>query len=171
MQLVTARLVPLVFIATFLFATVKKINVYDKFASGVKNAVPLAMNAFPYLVAIFIMLTLFDVSGISKVLIDFLSPAFSFLGVPKELTSLILIKPFSGTGSLSALTEIYEKYSPDSFLGRCASVIYSATDTVFYMSALYFSNSKFKTLIKPLIIGMLSQLFSCVVACAVCLIF
>ncbi len=170
MQNLTARIIPFLFVATFSFATVKKVNVYDKFALGAKKAVPLALDAFPYLSAIFVMLTLFDASGVSFALTNFLSPVFAFFGIPKELTSLVLIKPFSGTGSLSVLAEVYAKYSPDSFIGKCASVIYSSTDTVFYMSALYYSDQGFKKLYKPLLIGLLSQLFSALSACAVCLV-
>ena len=113
---------------------------------------------------------LFEVSGLSSFVLKFLSPIFQTFGIPKELTKLVLIKPFSGSGSLALVSEIFTKYGVDSYLARCASVIYGSSETVFYVAAVYFAGAKTKKLAKPIIISLIASFFSCVFACFVCLI-
>ena len=90
------------------------------------------------------------------------------LGIPKELTKLVLIKPFSGSGSLAVLTDIFTKYGVDSYLSRCACVIYGSSETVFYIAAVYFAGAKTKKLAVPIIISLIASFFSCVFACLIC---
>ena len=128
-------IIPLFFILIFTFAFIKKVKPYDTFVDGVKSAVPFAVNVFPYLVSIFVLTELFEISGLSSLISDFLSPVFGFLGIPKELTKLVLIKPFSGSGSLATLSEIFTTYGAESYIARCACVIYGSSETVFYVAS------------------------------------
>ena len=98
--------IPALFLIIFLYAIIKKVKPYDAFTQGAKSAVPFAVSIFPYLVSIFVLTELFEVSGISNAVSNFLSPFFNLLGIPKELTKLVLIKPFSGSGSLAGLSTI-----------------------------------------------------------------
>jgi spore maturation protein B len=160
--------IPTLFLIIFVFALVKKVKPYDAFTLGAKSAVPYAVNIFPYLVSIFVITELFEVSGISTAVSNFLSPVFGFFGIPKELTKLVLIKPFSGNGSLAILTEIFTKYGVDSYLARTACVIYGSSETVFYIAAVYFAGAKTKKLATPIIISLIASFFSCVFACFIC---
>ena len=136
--------IPILFLIIFLFALIKKVKPYDAFTLGAKSAIPFAASLFPYLVSIFVITELFEVSGISNAVSTFISPFFNLLGIPSELTKLVLIKPFSGNGSLAILTEIFNTYGVDSYLSRCASVIYGSSETVFYVAAVYFAGAKTK---------------------------
>ena len=129
------------FLVIFVFAIFKKVKPYDAFTLGAKSAIPFAVSVFPYLVSIFVLTELFEVSGISNTVANFLSPLFNLVGIPKELTKLVLIKPFSGSGSLALLSEIFTEYGVDSYLSRCASVIYGSSETVFYVAAVYFAGA------------------------------
>ena len=160
--------VPVMFLAVFLFAIYKKVKPYDAFTTGAKSAIPFAVSVFPYLVSIFVLTELFEVSGLSTIISNFISPVLGFFGIPKELTRLILIKPFSGSGSLAVLSEIYTTYGVDSYLARCASVIYGSSETVFYVSAVYFANAKTKNLTKPIVISLTATFISCAFACLIC---
>ena len=162
--------IPLLFFIIFIYAIIKKVKPYDAFTEGAKSAVPFAVSIFPYLVSIFVLTELFEVSGISAAVADFLSPVFRLFGIPKELTKLVLIKPFSGSGALALLTEIYSTYGVDSYLARCASVIYGSSETVFYVAAVYFAGAKTKKLALPIAISLIASFFSCVFACFICLI-
>jgi len=104
------------------------------------------MKVFPYLVTIMVAVEVFRISGVSAVVADFLSPAMNFFGIPKELTELILIRPLSGAGSLAVLENIFITYGADSHIGRAASVVYGSSETIFYISAVYFSQTKVKKL-------------------------
>ena len=163
-------LIPILFLIIFIYSVVKKVKPYDAFTSGAKSAVPFAVSIFPYLVSIFVLTELFEVSGLSKIIINFISPVFKMFGVPKELTKLILIKPFSGSGSLALVSEIYSNFGVNSYISRCASVIYGSSETVFYIAAVYFAGAKTKNLIKPILISLFASFISCVFACFICLI-
>ena len=141
----------------------KKINVYDAFVEGASNAVPLIVSIFPYLVAIFLLCDLFEISGLSTVIINFLSPLVSALGIPKELTKLMLLKPFSGSGSLVLLTDIFKKYGTDTYVSILASAIYGSSETVFYVSAVYLSKCKNKKVTKAIIISLFATFISTII--------
>lgn len=162
---------PILIIALLFYAKYKKVNCYTTFVEGAKKSLPLIFDIFAYLVAIFIVIALFQVSGLSKICCDFLSPLFNFLGIPTEVLELVILKPFSGSGSLSSLSNIYETYGVDTYISRCASVIVGSSETVFYVSSVYFSKTKVKNLGYALPLAFLSTIISCVLACLFCKIF
>ena len=93
--------IPAIFLVVFVFAAVKKVKIYDEFSAGVKEAVSFTIALIPCLAAIFMMCAVFEKSGLSDALTKALAPVFGGLGIPPELTKLVLIKPFSGSGSLT----------------------------------------------------------------------
>ena len=131
----SSYIIPIFLIIIFIICAVKKVKVYDVFVDGAKESIPIVISLLPYIVAVLLMSELFEVSGLSKVFIEMLSPIFNLLGVPKELIKLIIIKPFSGSGSLALLTEIIKNYGTSSYLSICACAIYGSQETVFYISA------------------------------------
>ncbi len=161
-------IVPVIFIFLAVYARFKGVKLYDSFTEGAKGAFPLALSIFPYLAAIFIMTELFEASGLSDKLNGLLSPVWQLLGVPTELGRLVLIKPFSGSGSLAVLSDVYAKHGADSYISRCASVIFGSSETVFYVSAVYFAGCKHKKMLLPIIISLCASLLSAVLACAIC---
>lgn len=165
-----AYFIPIFFIVILIYSLIKKVKPYDAFTNGAKSAIPFAISIFPYLVSIFVMTELFEASGLSALFTKILSPIFNFLGIPSELTKLVLIKPFSGSGSLALLSEIFSTYGVDSYLSRCACVIYGSSETVFYIAAVYFAGAKTKKLTAPIIISLIASFFSCVFACFICLV-
>ena len=102
------------------------------------------------------------------ILTNLLSPAFGFLGIPPELTKLVLIKPFSGSGSLAYLNAIIAEHGADSYIARCACVCFGSSETVFYISAVYFAGLKVKKLAVPIVIVLISTLISTILACLLC---
>jgi spore maturation protein B len=114
------------------------------------------------------MINLLELSGIKTRLIDLLTPFLSFLGVPSEVVPLIAIKPFSGSGSLALLDEIFTSNGADSYVGRVASVIFGSSETTFYIAAVYFSDCKTKKLFAPIVISLVATLISAAVACLLC---
>ena len=162
-----ALIIPALFFALFLYALLKKVRLYDCFTEGVKEAVPLLLSIFPYLAAMLMLSELFERSGLSAALTQALSPAFSALGIPPEISKLVLLKPFSGSGSTALLSEIISAYGADSYIARCAAVAYGSSETVFYISAVYFAGSK-KNLAKPIAISLISNFISVILGCLLC---
>lgn len=165
---IAAYIIPAVFILVFIFAAIKKVKIYDEFSKGIAEAVKFTISLLPCLAAIFMMCAVFETSGLSALMTKALSPVFGALGIPKELTKLVLIKPFSGSGSLAYLNEIIESYGADSYITRCACVCYGSSETVFYISAVYFAGTKMKKLGGAIVIVLISTLISTIIACLLC---
>ena len=132
-------LLPVLILLVFVYAKIKKVNVYTSFISGAKQSVNLVVSIFPYLVTIMVMVQFIKISGLALLLAKIISPVFNLIGIPSELCELVLLKPFSGNGSLAILNEIYTTYGVDSSIGRSASVIVGSCDTVLYVTTLYCS--------------------------------
>ena len=111
---------------------------------------------------------LFEVSGLENKLAQLLNPLFAFTGIPDEIAPLLLVKPLSGSGALAVLAEILNRYGVDSYPARCACVAYGASDTIFYIGAVYFAGLKRKKLTLALVIALLSYVLSVVLCCLLC---
>ena len=152
----------------FVFCLIKNLPAYSYFASGAKDAIDLCVSTFPYLVAIYIAVELFSVSGLSAVFALAISPVLSVFGVPQELAELLIIKPFSGSGSLAILSDCISHYGADSYVARCASVLMSTSETLFYITAVYFGTVGTKKLKAAIPVALLSSFVGAVCACALC---
>lgn len=164
----TALAIPLLFIGLFAYALVKKVKLYDGFTAGAKKAIPLVVSLFPYLAAILILSELFERSGLSSAITSALTPVFSAMGVPAEISPLLLMKPFSGSGSTAILSEILASNGADGYVGRCACVCYGSSETVFYISALYFAGTAAKTPVKSILIALFSNFAAMILGCLLC---
>ena len=163
-----AVLVPRLFLAVFLIAAARRVKVYDRFAAGVAEVPSLLRSLLPYIAAVLILAELFEASGLSALLAEALSPAFRFFGIPPEIARLVLVKPFSGSGALSVVSEIFSAYGADSYIGRCAGAVYASGETVFYLAALYFAGAAEKKPVLPVLIALLSNLCAVGLACLFC---
>ncbi len=168
MTKILALIIPFIFFGSFAFALSRKVRVYDSFADGVKGVIPLIVSVFPYIAAVTMLSKLLEVSGLGGAMAKWLAPAFDFLGVPKEIAPLILIKPLSGSGGIAVLSDILELYGVDSYIARCACVVYGSSETIFYVGAVYFAGLKRKKLNVAVCIAVLSYLASVIFACFLC---
>ena len=96
--------IPVILIILLVYASAKKVKVYDSFAVGAGKGLSTVFSVFPYLVTIFIMTELFRESGLSDKLTGLLSPLFKALGIPAEIAPLVILKPFSGCRILAILS-------------------------------------------------------------------
>ena len=161
-------IIPLLILILLIFSIIKKVKPYDAFIDGAKQSIDLTFSIFPYLVGVLILSELFETSGLADMFSNLLSPVFSLFGIPKELSKLVMIKPFSGSGSLAILSDVYLKFGVDSYIARCASAIYGSSETVFFISSVYFAKSKNKKLFLPILISLIASFFSTVFACFIC---
>lgn len=161
-------IVPVLLILVVIYANFKKVNNYNSFVKGAKQSFALIYDIFAYIVAIFILIELFSQSGISDFLCNALSPALNFFGIPTQLAEFIVIKPFSGSGGLAMLSDIFTKFGADSYVGRCASVIMASSETVFYVATVYFSKTSVKKLGIAIPIALISNILCAIIACLLC---
>lgn len=160
--------VPCIIVIILVVGLVRKVNVYDSFVDGAKHALRLAMSVFPYLCAMFVMVNVLKASGVGSVVIKAVSPAFSLLGIPSELVELMLLRPFSGSGSLAILSDVYNSYGVDSYVGRCASVIMGSCETVFYVASVYFADTSVKHTGYAIPIALFCNVVGGVASCMLC---
>ncbi len=164
----TERIIPLLLICVFIVALAKRQKAYDIFVSGASNAFKVVLGVLPYLVAMFLMTELFTISGLNDALINLLAAFLKIFGIEKQLVPLILLKPFSGSGSLSLLSTIMKENGVDSYISRVAATIYASSETLFYISAVYYSACKEKPKLSAFLIVLFSNFISIVLACFIC---
>ena len=166
--MVSNYIIPILIFVLLVFATIKKTKPYNSFVEGAKSSISLVMDIFAYIVAVFIFIEIFDASGLCDYLTTALSPVFNFFGVPTELTKLTILKPFSGSGGLAILQDVFDKYGVDSYISRCGSVILASSDTVFYVSTVYFSKTSVKKLGIAIPIALFATFLSVILSCLFC---
>jgi spore maturation protein B len=161
-------LVPIILLATFVVAVIKKIKIYDSFIIGIRESLALVINLLPYLASIFMLIEIFKVSGLSVKLTNLLATPLSYLGIPKELIELLILRPLSGSGSLALVETIFTEYGVDSYVARSASVIMASNDTILYVVAVYLSASKDKKSGAAIIISIFASLMGAILTCFLC---
>lgn len=161
-------ILPILFLLMILYCIYKRINTYDTFVKGAKGAIKLVVDIFPFIASILIAVALLRVSGITDFLSKILSPAFNFLGIPSELTELVLLRPFTGSGSFGILENIFTTYGADSYISRCACVIMGCSETIFYVATVYISQTKVKKLFYAIPVALVCSLVGTIMACLIC---
>ena len=161
-------ILPIIIILTLIIAGIKRVNCYNSFVTGAKKSFDVVLGIFPYIITIMIMVQLMRVSGLAVLLSKVFNPVFNLFGIPNEVCELVLLKPFTGSGSLAMLNDIYATYGVDSYAARCASVIISSSDTVFYISTLYFSKTKVKRLLYAIPVSLIACFVGAILSCLLC---
>lgn len=146
----------------------KRINTYDHFVKGAKGAIKLVVDIFPFIASIMIAVALLRVSGITTWLTQILTPIFNLLGVPPELCELVLLRPFTGSGSYALLENVLTTYGADSYIARCACVIMGCSETIFYVATVYFSQTKVKKLLYAIPVALICSIVGTILACLIC---
>jgi len=126
-----------------LMAVFRRINVYEAFIEGAKDGFGVAVRIIPYLVAILVGIGVFRASGALDYLVTGIGNGFAAMGLPTDFIPALptaLMKPLSGSGARGMMVDAMTTYGADSFVGRLASVFQGATDTTFYILALYFGS-------------------------------
>jgi spore maturation protein B len=131
-------IVPFIIVAIPLYAfAFRRIKVYESFIEGAKEGFAMGVRIVPYLVGILVAIGMFRASGAMDWLVSLLRPATDLAGFPPEVLPTALMKPFSGSGALGLMSDLFKVHGPDSFIGRLASVIQGSTETTFYILAVY----------------------------------
>ncbi len=164
----SAYVIPVIIISLIVYSIVKKVNAYNSFVFGAKTSFDLILTSLPYIVAIFIAIEVLNASGLSKIISNFLSPFFGLFGIPAQLCELMLLKPFSGCGSLAVLENIFLKYGVDSYLARAGCVIAGSSEAIFYVTAVYFCKTKVTKFRYAIPVALIANFTGAVVACWIC---
>ena len=131
-------IVPLILLLATAFALRKKENAYNLLLTGGAEGLQLLITLVPALVMLLTAVSMLRSSGAMEVLGNWLSPVFSFFGIPPETALLVLVRPISGSAALGVGAELMAEYGPDSLVGRTAAIMLGSTETTFYTISVYF---------------------------------
>ena len=161
-------LIPMLIAFVLIYALIKRVDAYSGFVEGAKGALPLMAGLLPYIVAMFVAVELFRNSGLSDMLCKLISPIYKMVGMPAEVCELTLIRPFSSNAGYVILKDIFSQYGVDSYVGKCASVIMGSSDTIFYVSSIYFASTNVKKTGLAIPIALVCNVACCILACFCC---
>ena len=162
-------------ICGFILAGVRKrVNVYDAFIEGAKGGFETAVRIIPYLVAILVGIGVFRASGAMDVLVDGIRWCVESLGITAswvEALPTALMKPLSGSGARGMMVDTMTTYGADSFVGRLSCIFQGATDTTFYILAVYFGSVGIRHTRHAVAAGLLTDLAGIIAAIGIAYLF
>ncbi len=141
---VAANLLLFSIITSFiLLALIKKVNVYETFIDGAKDGFNVAIKIIPYLIAILVAVGVFRASGAMDMIVGLIQKLLVSLHIDSDFTGALptaFMKPLSGSGARGMMVDAMNTFGADSFVGRVSSIVQGATDTTFYIIAVYFGS-------------------------------
>ncbi len=167
-------LILLIFLLIILGALYKKINVFDAFIEGAKGGFDIAVKIIPYLVGMLVAISLLRTSGTFDVVINGIKSFFGLLGADTRFVDGLptaLIRPLSGGGARGMMIDTMKTFGPDSFAGRLSSVMQGASDTTFYVIAVYFGAVNIKDTRYAVGIMLLADLVGIITSILLCYMF
>jgi spore maturation protein SpmB len=121
----------------------RRINVYDAFVDGAKEGFTTAVRIIPYLVAFLVAIGVFRASGAMDILTGGIRSVVAMAGLDTGFVDALptgLMKSLSGSAANGLMIDTMKEYGADSFAGRMSCVVRGASDTTFYILAVYFGS-------------------------------
>lgn len=121
----------------------RRVNVYEAFVEGAKGGFDIAIKIIPYLVAILISIGVFRASGAMDYAIDGMRWFFALFTEKTDFVEGLptaFMKPLSGSGARGMMIDAFNTHGVDSFIGKLTATLQGATDTTFYIIAVYFGS-------------------------------
>ena len=172
---VVANVILFSIIMAFIWAGVrKKINVYEAFIEGAKGGFETAVRIIPYLVAILVAIVVFRASGAMDFIVGGVGRFVEWCGGNADYVAALptaIMKPLSGSGARGMMVDAMQQYGPDSFVGRLSCIFQGATDTTFYILAVYFGSVGVRNTRHAVSAGLLTDICGVIAAIAVAAIF
>lgn len=168
METVSKYIMPLIILFIIVFGVIRKKEVYQPFVAGASDGLKTLAEIIPSIVGILVAVSMIKASGAIELLAVALSPVLKLIGMPREIIPLALLRPFSGSGSVSVVSDIINTYGPDSYSGRIAAVMMGSTETTFYTVALYYGVAKVKNIRHTLHAALLADLCGIIGSVIIC---
>ena len=152
----------------------RKINIFDAFIDGAKEGFKTAVMIIPFLIAILVGIGVFRASGAMDFLMEGLRDLVALTGNDTRWVDgmpTALMKPLSGSGARGMMIDTMQTFGADSFAGRLSSVMQGATDTTFYIVAVYYGAVNIKNSRYTVPIALLVDLCSILAAIFVAYLF
>lgn len=157
-------IVPLLLFLTAVIALGKRESPYDLMLSGAADGLKLLISIIPPLILLLSAVSMLRASGAIEAMSSFLSPFFSFFGIPGETAILVFVRPLSGSAALAVGAELMAEHGVDSLIGRTVAVMLGSTETTFYTISVYFGAAGIKKTRYTVIAALLADLTGFIMA-------
>ncbi len=152
----------------------KGINVFDTFIDGAKEGLKTAVKIIPYLVAILASIAAFKASGGLDWIVEGIRSIVEVFTSETRFVDALptgMMKPISGSGARAMMVETWNCADGlngctgvDTFAGKTASVMRGATETTFYVLAVYFGSVGIKNTRSAVWLGLSADLAGIIAA-------
>jgi spore maturation protein SpmA/spore maturation protein SpmB len=125
----------------------KSTTIFDAFVTGANNGLQTGVKIFPYVMGMLVAISFFRNSGLFEIISNWISFAFSNIGVSKQITDSLpvaMLRPFSSGGSRGFMIDAMRSFGPDSFTARLSCIFQCSAETTFYVIAVYFGSVNIK---------------------------
>ncbi len=140
-------LILLVFLLIILGGLYKKIDLFSAFIDGAKNGFDVAIRIIPYILGILVAVSMLRTSGTFDAVIDGMKYFFSMFSPDTRFVDGLptaLIRPLSGGAARGMMVSTMTTFGPDSFPSKLSGIFQGASDTTFYVVAVYFGSVSIK---------------------------
>jgi len=161
-------------VAFMALAVYKKVQAYEAFIEGAKDGFHTAVMVIPYLVAILVGVAVFRASGAMDLVMNGISWVLACFGIGNDVVPALptaFMKPLSGGGARGMMIDAMKTFGADSFAGRLSSMFQGATDTTFYIIAVYFGSVGIKKTRHALTCALISDAVGIISAIAIAYLF
>jgi spore maturation protein SpmB len=164
-------LILLIFFIIIGVALVRKVNIFDAFVQGAKGGFETAVRIIPYLVGMLAAISLLRTSGTFGAVMEGIRFIFTSIGADTRFVDGLptaLIKPLTAAGARGMLVSTMSVHGANSFAARLSGIMQGASDSTFYIVAVYFGavgirNTRYAigAMLLADLVSLLSSIFLC----------
>ena len=138
LQFFSEAVIPITVFLIVAYGLLNRQNVFGDFLKGAKDGFYTVVDIFPTLVGLMCAVGILRASGFLDFFSKILKQVMGPLHFPTELIPVSDVKMFSSSAATGLLLDLFKTYGTDSFIGLCASIMMSCTETIFYTMSIYF---------------------------------
>ena len=117
-HLVSAWPLVLLIVGFVLYGVCRGVKVYDAVVEGGREGFGVALRIIPYLVTILVAIGMLRAAGAIDLLVGFLEPFTTRIGMPGATLPMALLRPLTGSGAYAVVAETMQAHGPDSLVGQ-----------------------------------------------------
>jgi spore maturation protein SpmA len=139
----------------------RKVPLFETFIEGAKDGFDIAVKIIPYLVGFLVAIGLFRVSGALGYITEGIAWCIAGMGFDTRFVDALpvaIMKPLSGGSARGMMLDTIDTFGVDSFVGRTASIFRGATETTFYIIAVYFGSVSIRKTRYAITAGLLADI-------------
>lgn len=170
----SSGLILLVFLLIIAGGIYKKIDVFSAFVDGAKNGFDTAIRIIPYILGILVAVSMLRTSGTFDAVINGMKHFFALFGSDTRFVDGLptaLIRPLSGGAARGMMVSTMTTYGPDSFASKLSGIFQGASDTTFYVVAVYFGAVNIKNTRYSIGAMLLADLVGIITSIIMCYVF